>query len=170
MRGTRIPIAANLVIAALTMAGTAGAMTFGHAVSHLVAPSLATDAGSLIIIGIGMGTAVGSIRALRAPVGAETDRHASSGSHGGNREISCCAAVPIGVALSLNNIGSGVGAGIAGISPVATTLLAGAFSLICVGAGSRVGWSAGRAVAGRQAGLVAGVVLVGVGAAAMLGG
>jgi hypothetical protein len=49
-------------------------------------------------------------------------------------------------------------------------LLAGALSLICVGGGARIGRRAASAVAGHHAGLAAGVILVGVGAATALGG
>lgn len=169
MRDTRIATAPNLVIAVLTMAGTAGAMTSGRALSHLMSPSLATDAGALIIIAIGVATVVTSLRTMRRPAAAAVARHSLSGARGKSNGVSWREAVPIGVALSLNNVGSGVGAGIAGVSPLATTLLAGAFSLICLGGGSRVGWSAGRGVFGRWAQLVAGLVLVGIGVATPLG-
>lgn len=170
MRDTRVAIAPNLLIAALTMAGTAGAMTSGRALSHLMSPSLATDAGALIIIAIGLATAMSSLRTLRRAGCAAVGRHSLSGAPGiSSNSVSWREALPIGVALSLNNVGAGVGAGIAGVSPPLTTLLAGAFSFICLGGGSRVGWSAGRSVFGRWAQLVAGVVLVGVGIATPLG-
>jgi putative Mn2+ efflux pump MntP len=69
----------------------------------------------------------------------------------------------------LNNVASGVGAGLAGISPLATTLLAGAFSLLCVGGGSRLGWAIGRQLFGSRASVVAGLTLAGVGVAALTG-
>ena len=141
-------------------------MTFGRELSHLVSLSMARDVGSLIIIGIGMAMVVAS---LRVPVRTTTDRHTLAGLVAASKTVSCLAVVPIGLALSLNNIGSGVGAGIAGIPPLATTVLAGAFSLICVGAGTRGGCRVARAVAGRHAGLAAGLILVGVGAATALG-
>jgi putative Mn2+ efflux pump MntP len=86
-----------------------------------------------------------------------------------SRTVSGREALVLGVGLSLNNVGSGVGAGIAGISPLATTLLAGALSLICVGGGSRVGWPVGRLVVGHHSPLVAGLVLVVVGTATLSG-
>ncbi len=51
----------------------------------------------------------------------------------------------LGGALAINNIGAGVGAGVAGVSPLATTLLAGWLSLVFVGGGSG---AAGRLVLG----------------------
>ena len=77
-------------------------------------------------------------------------------------------AVLLAIALSLNNVGTGVGAGIAGIPPLMTTVLAGAFSLLCVGGGSQVGRLAGPLV-GRHARLVAGLGLVCLGGAMLAG-
>lgn len=61
------------------------------------------------------------------------------------------------------------GAGVAGISPLATTLLAGVVSLICVGGGSRVGLSLGWLVGGSWASLISGLVLLSVGATILAG-
>ena len=72
-------------------------------------------------------------------------------------------------ALSLNNLAAGVGAGISGIPPLAPTLLAGALSLLCIGGGSRGGLSIGRRLGGRPASLIAGVILLGVGASIISG-
>ena len=77
-------------------------------------------------------------------------------------------AVLLAIALSLNNVGTGVGAGIAGIPPLMTTVLAGAFSLLCVGGGSQVDRLAGPLV-GRHARLVAGLGLVCLGGAMLAG-
>jgi putative Mn2+ efflux pump MntP len=70
MRDMRIAMSSNLVIAAVTMAGTAAAMTSGHAISQLMSLSLAAAAGSLIIIAMGVGTVLAS---LRAPCGQADD-------------------------------------------------------------------------------------------------
>lgn len=169
MRGQRVGGAPNLVIAAITMAATAGAMSSGRAVATLLPPASGSVAGGSIIVAIGAATAIVSVTALRRPV---TDPSAGvvllERVLGGRAALSCRDAVPIGVALSLNNIGTGVGAGVAGVSALATTLLAGALSLIFVGGGSRVGWSISRRV-GRRAPLIAGIVLIGLGAATLSG-
>lgn len=67
MRGTRIAVVPNVIIAAVTMAGTAGAMTSGDALSGLMPPSLASALGGLIIIAIGAGTLLASLRTVRVP-------------------------------------------------------------------------------------------------------
>jgi putative Mn2+ efflux pump MntP len=84
--------------------------------------------------------------------------------------ISCRKGLALGVALALNNAAAGVGAGVAGSSPLVTTMLAGALSLICIGGGSRVGLSLGRLVGGSWAPLIPGLILLGVGATLLYAG
>jgi putative Mn2+ efflux pump MntP len=166
IRDTRIGAAPNTVIAVVTMAGTGAAMIFGRSLSLLMPQWLASDLGSLIIIAIGVKTVIVAAWTLAHPApehGPERLPRAGGGT------VSCRKALLLGVALSLNNVGSGVGAGIAGVPPLVTTVLAGGVSLLCVGGGSRVGASVGRRLLGRRAPLVAGVVLVGVGTAMLSG-
>ena len=150
------------------MAGTAAAMTSGRALASLMPPSTASGVGASIIIAIGAWSILSSPLLLSGqarlrPAGRGDGLSAARG------RLSRREAVVLGIALSLNNVASGVGAGVASVPPLATTLLAGAFSLLCVGGGSRVGWSVSRLFIGEQAPLFAGLVLVGVGAAVLSG-
>lgn len=170
IRGTRIQAIPNLIIAAVTMAGTAGAMLFGRALSKLVALSTATSLGSVIIIGVGAATILASLGALRAPDRSSLlDRALRGRERDPTDRISYGRAIVLGLALSLNNTASGIGAGVAGIQPLATTLLAGAFSLLCIGAGSYAGKSLARPLLGSRAPLVSGLALVAIGIAMMSG-
>lgn len=67
MRDTPVSALANLIIAAVTMAATAIAMTFGRALSQLIAPSIGSALGSAIIIAVGAGTVTTWIRTIRTP-------------------------------------------------------------------------------------------------------
>ncbi|MBV9165103.1 MAG: manganese efflux pump [Solirubrobacterales bacterium] len=166
MRGRGITAAPNLVIAAVTMVATAGAITFGRALSHLMPHDVASALGALIIIAIGGATIASSLHTVCQPT---SDRRSRRRPGGTSDAISSREALVLGVALSLNNVGSGVGAGVAGVSPLVTTALAGVFSLICVGGGSRTGSSVGRLVGGWPAPIIGGLVLVGVGTAILSG-
>ena len=164
-RGTRIPATSNLIIAAVTMAGTASSIASGRALSQLIPDSSASAFGSLIIIVIGATTVLASVSTFRAPTGNPPPGLAQlpSGQH--NQTItSHRQALVLGAALSLNNVGAGVGAGIAGISPVTTTVLAGAISFLCVGGGALVGRSLAQALLGQHAPLIGGLALISVGA------
>jgi putative Mn2+ efflux pump MntP len=176
MRDTRIAAAANVVIAAVTMAATAGAMTSGRALSRILPPSVAAALGASIICAIGVWTVVASLRAVRSPPGLPAPGlgRGRGGPYllGGidrNQVISVREALALGVALALNNAAAGVGAGVAGVSPLATTLLAGALSLLCVGGGSLVGLSLGQLLGGIRGSLLSGLILVAVGASIVAG-
>lgn len=170
IRGTKISEVPNLIIAAITMAGTAGAITFGRGLSTLIAPSTGATVGSLIIIGIGVTTVLTSIVADGART-SSTLPHGdpARGRSGGSDFISYRAAVVLGVALSVNNVGTGIGAGLAGVAPLTTTLLAGAFSLLFIGFGSSAGKALARLLFDKSAQLVSGLALVAIGTAMLSG-
>ncbi|MBV9336220.1 MAG: manganese efflux pump [Solirubrobacterales bacterium] len=171
IRGTKVPPIPNLIIAAMTMAGTAAAMTSGRALSRLIDPSTAASLGAVIIIAVGALSLLAALFAGRAPSHAPRVLESESLRRRGNggKTISYREALELGVALSLNNIGSGVGAGIAGIPPLATTALAGAFSLLSIGGGSWAGRPLRGLLLGDRAPLASGVALMAVGIAMLSG-
>jgi putative Mn2+ efflux pump MntP len=69
MRDRRVMLMPNVVIALVTMAGTAVAVGFGRALSRLLPVAAASAVGSLIIIAIGAGTILASLIALRRSAG-----------------------------------------------------------------------------------------------------
>jgi putative Mn2+ efflux pump MntP len=167
MRDRAISMIPNLIVAAATMVGTASAITLGHALSRLMPPATASLLGSSVIIGIGAATILAALRTIRdpdSPLRAEPTRGINPENPISRRE-----ALALAVALSLNNVGSGVGAGVAGIPPLTTTLLAGALSLLCIAGGSHAGTSARRLLAAGHALLLAGLILLAVGGATLAG-
>ncbi len=168
-RGKRIGAVANLIVAGITMAATAASVTFGHVLSRLLPSAMTGWLGPLIIVAIGTATILASIQEprtrdpARAPWGA--GRHPSSA----DDIVSWREAIVVGVALSVNNLGAGIGAGVTGIPALATTISAGVFSLAFVGRGSHLGRVVGRLVLGRHAPRVAGLLLLAAGAAMLPG-
>ena len=159
IRGTRIATTPNLIIAAITMAGTVVAISSGHALSGVLAPGVAPALGASIIIVIGAWTILGSFAGEASLVSVPA-------MHG---EMTPANAVGLGVALALNNVGTGIGAGVAGLSPVATTLLAGVISLLFVGGGSKAGRVFGQLVRVGPAQRMSGLILLGLGTAMLAG-
>jgi putative Mn2+ efflux pump MntP len=169
MRGKRIGAVANLIVAGITMAATAAAVTCGHLVSKLI-PSVVTGwLGPLIIIAIGVATARPCAHRPRSPDCVLAAWGAWRLSPDVDRVVSWREAIVFGVALSVNNLGTGVGAGVSGIPPLATTLSAGLLSLACLGGGCHFGRALGRLVLRRTAPLIAGTLLLAVGAAMLPG-
>lgn len=169
IRGTRIGAMANLLVAAVTMAATAAAVTGGHVVSSLLPPAVTGWLGPLIVIAIGVATIHASVRASRRRDRADARLGARRPSGSVDDVVSWRGAIVLGAALSANNLGMGVGAGVAGVGALATTIWAGLLSLACVGGGSYLGRVSGRLVLGRHAPLIAGLLLLAVGGAMLPG-
>jgi putative Mn2+ efflux pump MntP len=155
VRGRRLGAIANLIVAGITMAATAASVTCGHLLSKIIPSAVTGWLGPLIIIAIGIATACTCAQTRPPP---DFDRVVS------RRE-----AITFGVALSVNNLGTGVGAGVLGIHAFAATVSAGLLSFVCVGGGCHFGRVLGRLVLRRYAPLVAGMLLLAVGAAMLPG-
>lgn len=192
VRSGRVPHRANVIIAALTMVATGAAMLLGRALGRFLPAGAGRWSGAAIVLAVGIWSialalaagADGSRRRGRilpqlrrrqllhrpanppirdartqdAPTrDAPTQRGAGEGEGVGVRE-----AFVLGVALSVNNVGTGIGAGAAGLPPLTTTVVTGLLSLVAVGAFSEIAGVAGARWLGRSASLVGGVLLVAV--------
>jgi putative sporulation protein YtaF len=165
IRGTRIDAMANLIVAGITMAVTAGSVTCGHVLSKIFPAAVTGWLGPLIIIGIGIGTALPSARMSRRPAPSQVPSGAPAHLRDVDDIISWREAIVLGVALAVNNLGTGVGAGVSGIPASPTIVSAGLLSLAAFGGGSLFGRRFGRLVLGRYAPLIAGMLLLAVGTA-----
>jgi putative Mn2+ efflux pump MntP len=169
MRGRKIGAVANLIVAGITTAATAAALTCGHLLSKLIPSAVTGWLGPLIIIAIGVATARTYGLTARPPDCVRAPWGAWRLPPDVDRAVSWREAIGFGVALSVNNLGTGVGAGVSGIPALATTMSAGLLSLACVGGGSHFGRALGRLVLRRYAPLIAGMLLLAVGAAMLPG-
>lgn len=163
MRPVAVPARANAIIAGVTMLGTAIAVGAGDALATVVPAHLARLVGGLTLAAIGAATSVGGILSLRGGRfpdtggGRGTPPPASDpeGARDAHEILGTREALLLGVALALNNLAAGIPAGAARISLPLVTFLAGAFSLLAVGGGTRLGLGAGRLI-GRWAPTAAG--------------
>jgi putative Mn2+ efflux pump MntP len=165
IRATRIDAMANLVVAGITMAATAAAVTCGHVLSKILPSAVTGWLGPLMIVAIGIGTALSSARTSRPPDPSRVPPGAWRHPLDVDDIISWREAIVLGIALSVNNLGTGVGAGVSGIPASPTIVSAGLLSLAALGGGSHFGSRFGRLVLGRHAPLIAGMLLLAVGAA-----
>jgi putative sporulation protein YtaF len=177
IRNIRVPLSSNLLIAALTGIASFASMLLGQQISLYMRPQLANLVGGGLIAALGAWVLVQSARSrgrdrdnaatwsknasalrrllsvMRDPVKADCD---SSG-HIDLKEVCLLA-----VALSLNNIGNGIGAGMVGLNPVLTTLAVVLVSVVLLWAGVTAG-RYGQGMLGGFARIVSGVLLVAVG-------
>ncbi|MCD9025893.1 manganese efflux pump [Cohnella silvisoli] len=170
IRSTKIPVLSNGIIAGITMAGTYLSMNAGVFITGYISSRTTNLLGSAIIVLIGVWSIVNSLR-LRTARSADSDDY----EHGyGNRSsanadvfhkhvISIKESAGLSIALALNNLATGIGAGATGISPIWTTISVGVFSLLFIGFGSRFGFTLARSWLGSYSKIAAGILLILIG-------
>jgi len=174
LRQGHVTAGPNAVIALITMVATAAAMATGGRVASWLPASTAPLIGGLALCTVGAYAVVVALLRRRRTGGksdADATRLSARLQHGGpsSRPMATRDAVVLGVSLSLNNIGTGVGGGAARLPLAATTVVTGALSLLAVGLGSRLGRAAGLRVPRFAASIAGGSLLVIVGIALALG-
>lgn len=177
MRSQCIPLVPNLIVASLTMLATGFSIYLGSEIKQTMPITIVNICGGIVIAGIGVFTIFGAKLTVHFPAAfprKKASNHPSKVSRrksqrlpylksGYGKGISLRQSVVIGMALSCNNVVTGVAGGAAGIPLGATTILAGILSLICVGSGSRLGSVAGARIFGNVAPLAAGLLLIAIG-------
>jgi len=133
MRGTRIGMGSNLLIAGLTTAATLAALAVGVSLRQLMPPALPDFAGGLILAGLA-GVNIWLDRRKGRAAG-DDGAAAVAGPVAGPVDTILPAAIGLGEtltlagALSVNNVGLGFAGGIAGLDYGAVGLSVGLFSV-----------------------------------------
>jgi putative sporulation protein YtaF len=185
VRGIGIPLASNLLIALVTAGGTGLCIVFGQQAFRFLPSQAAVLLGAALLIGMG-------VWALRQEIGERPrqDRESPPGgdTHDMGQEpllgrillilknpfladrdssghIDLKESLLLSLALMLNNLPNGVGAGLLGLSTLVTTLMVGFFSILTFWLGIGLGRSLGIHWLGRHAGTIAGLLLIVIGLA-----
>lgn len=184
--GTRkifIPFKANFIIAIITGLGTFISMILGKFISNIFTTSEANFLGSLVIILVGVWIFVKELinllkkkKSIDECEEKSIDRNIEN--YGLIREIprilqnpfladndfsgyiSIGESVVLGAALAVNNMANGIGAGLAGLNPIATALAAFVISLIFVWTGIKLGHDYIYNFLGKISGPIAGIILI----------
>lgn len=177
-RGVRVRWLPNLAIACISLLATAVSMILGHGAAQILPIRAARDVGAAILFFVGawvgleawmgqqpapvetqrlikipLGVAGVWIEVLRDPQKADTD---SSG------EIDLKEATALGFALSLNNLGTGLGAGLNHFPVLATALVTGLGSLLSIAGGAWLGRNALARRLGTGASYIAALMLIAI--------
>ncbi len=184
VRGTRVPLASNLLIAAISATGTLLSMLAGKTMAGFVQSQLAAWIGGLMIIGAGVWVLIQEAKLLHlagpSTAQSKAERKASSeetlfrravmlldnpcaADRDSSGHISLKESFPLGLAVTLNNLVYGLAAGLMGLSPALTTCFVIIFSIFSLWLGLRAGCSLGHRWLGRLAGPVSGLLLIFVG-------
>lgn len=160
MRATHIPFSSNLIIAVLSMLATYLSLAMGSFVSGFVSPAVANFTGGLLIISLGAWTIWSS---FQTPSDGSIFQDPSTADRDRNHVISWKESITLGLALALNSLAGGFGAGISGVPALWTTLSVGLFSLLTVDLGARAGTKIAATWLGRHADFVSGLLLIAIG-------
>jgi putative sporulation protein YtaF len=170
LKQTRIPFVSNLLIAVISMVCAFLSITAGELISHFISLTMANLVGGLLIIFLGGKCIVevffpkNSVAPVRAdsnftkvmtdPVLADINE---------DKVITSKEACLLGLALAMNCLAIGLGAGITGVSPFLATLFIGLFSLISISVGVKIGHKIGNNRLGNYANIISGVLLIMIG-------
>lgn len=175
----RIPILSNFFIAILSFVVTALADIAGHQFSHVI--GWANVIGALLIIGIGAWVSLhkseSNVLEPSIPVSTKTYsvplkplsctiqiiKNPSAADIDANGFISGKEAVALGLTLSFNCIGTGIGAGLTGMEPISLACSVFIFSLLCISAGYWTGWKTASNRLERWSQVISGVLLMLIG-------
>ncbi|MEL7036354.1 MAG: manganese efflux pump [Cyanobacteria bacterium J06592_8] len=153
LRNWIVPTSANIAIAILSGLSTLISITLGEQIRQYLPNSLAGYLGSLILIMIGISSIGQTLRSDSSkPEEFVTD-------HPLNR-LNLRDAILLGLALTLTNLGTGIGAGIAQFDAILTSIFSFGSSLLTIGGGYWMGKQFSQKTLGIELGLIAGVLLI----------
>jgi putative sporulation protein YtaF len=187
-RGVGIPLTSNLMIALITACGTGLCIIFGHQVFQVLPSQIAIILGAACLIVMGVWVIWQEMEGHNSKDQVTTltnevqDLHKESlarrmllilknpflADQDASGHIDLRESLLLSLALMLNNLPNGVGAGLLGLSPLFTTLMVGLLSIFTFWLGIGLGRSVGIRWLGRHAGTVSGLLLIVIGLAEII--
>lgn len=171
IRKVQIILWQNLLVSLITLTGTVMSLALGHTILPLLPVKAASLAGSVILILLGSYYLLKySFSVLREVFAAaeEIPNEIQKASSEAPPVLSFRELFLMGAALSLNNVGIGIGASIAGLESVPTALFTLLFSVLFLSLGNRLGKLRILGVAERFADPLSGILLIGLGICELL--
>ena len=161
LKNVKIGLLSNLLISLITLVGTILSMTLSKVIVNIIPINISKLMGSMILILIGLWTIVrpflngnSSNSILENPEKVDKDRSFS---------IDPKESLTLAFALTINNIGLGIGGSIAGLNVLITSFLTFIFSFLMILLGYSLGSSYISKVLGNRATFISGLLMIGLG-------
>ncbi|NLM34483.1 MAG: sporulation membrane protein YtaF [Clostridiales bacterium] len=142
-KGIRLKFCSNFLVAAISSLGTFLAMLLGLGLHEGISYKYTTIIGSVLLILFGFYMLISSLRKKKErgqSLGYQDYiNHPEHFDKDSSQEIEVKEAVILGVILSVNNVGIGIGASVAGLNIFITSLLSLIFSMVFVKLGFFIG-------------------------------
>lgn len=178
LRKMRIPLSSILIISACSFMMIILSMTIGGIIEPIISPNVASSIGGWILVVIGLGTLLQYLRGLRKTpkkhrlfnikfkqfgVVTKIFREPASADLDQSGIISGAEAFLLGLALSFDAFGAGIGAAFLGYSAVFTAFLVAFMSALFLWAGKTVGYLFSEVKWIKKASFIPGILLILIG-------
>lgn len=175
MKRTKISLGSNLLIAIITSCGTLVSMLFGRLIATVLPVTIAQNLGASMIILIGIYFILEYLinknknDANSLPDIVKEDICCNNNTNICDRKIGLRETIMLAFALTINNLGIGISASLAGVNIAATVILTFLISLITIILGVAMGYNVIGRICGKYAGLVSGILMIILGIFEILG-
>lgn len=139
VKGVRIGWLSNAFIALVCFAGTFLSMLAGQLMGGILQPGWAERAGGLLFTLLGLWMLRGALLPRSKAARQQYSEHPEMVDKDASKVIELRESLLIGLLLCVNNIGIGIGGGMAGIPVLATPALCAALSFLLIGLGCAIG-------------------------------
>lgn len=156
IRGVRIHLWQNLLVSGITLAGTCLSVGFGDWLASRLPYMVSRYAGSMVLMLFGVWYVVKWLVKMLA----HTREMTQAAAAGSVMRLSLPEVLGLGVSLSINNIGIGLSASIAGLTLLPAAIATLACSLLFLFAGNRLGRSRPLQFFGAAADPISGTLLI----------
>lgn len=176
LKTTRIPASSNLLIAVISMVCAYLSITAGEALSNFISLRTANLIGGFLIIFLGGKCIFESIfQSTSSEIETKAERALADSNFSRvianpqladlnvDKIITWKESILLGLALAMNCITLGLGAGFTRISPVLTTISIGVFSYISISLGAMIGTKISKNNIAKYSNILAGLLLVLIG-------
>lgn len=162
IRGVHIKLWQNLLIGLVTLLGTCLSVGAGHLLTPLLPESLCNYTGSMILALLGVYYIAKWMFTLRSRGQRGNSDMVSTSAAGKPNALSLAEVLALSVTLSLNNVGIGLSASLAGLALLPAAAATFVSSVILLFLGNKLGRSSLLQLAGSAADPVSGLLLIGL--------
>jgi putative Mn2+ efflux pump MntP len=158
IRRIKVGFKSNLIIALITFSGTILSMTAGKLIFGLISPDISRFIGSGILILLGIWTLLKSLFKNRQSYGIL--EYPEKADKDNSQHIDIKEAVPLALALTVNNIGIGIGASAAGLDIFFTSAATFFFSMLTIMAGYLTGLKYFSKILNKKAAVISAFIII----------
>ena len=174
IRGIKISIMINLWIAVITFVISSAAALSGLAAAEFLGTTVAPVTAMVLLVALGIWMLVEPWRDRRhslysASSAVESSHHPEKPRSDLREQVGLKEGTILGIALSINNVGGGISAGILGINPYLVGVLSAVISFLALWGGNYLAVFFARWRMADNAGVLGGILLIGLGVKQVVG-